>query len=79
LARGIDCVFHYRLFAGAGRIDDATAQLRRIRLGEIDMSDGLFSALEKGALPAPGIVDDLVWHGDDAGLHVGAYPAHGCD
>jgi hypothetical protein len=79
LRRAVGAAVEHALAGAFRRIEDAPAQRRRIRLGEVDMRDRRAGPLEEGARPAPGVVDDLVGYDDRRGAELAADPADGRD
>jgi hypothetical protein len=56
---------------GSGR-----SRSRAVGLGEIDMGDVAQIFLEEGAMPAPGVIDDLIRETPDTRRHIVANTAH---
>src|SRR5215470_11752844 len=75
LGRGVDRAVSRGLAASLRRGEQPRAQARTVRLGEIDVLHSRL-ALEEGALPAPGVVDDLVRDDDRPRAQVAAYASN---
>jgi hypothetical protein len=72
VGRGVNAAVEDVFSACGGSLQESFPELKRIRLGEVDVVDRRAGAFEIGRRTPPGVVDDLVRHYQHAGRDVGA-------